>query len=128
MTSVASPRVSVSEELQRLGLIRRDDIGDPDAVAEAVQRALAVFFRIADEWGLTTAQRQTLDMARMHLAEIFSGGAPDVTEGMDFGDIFDGLFGGRTRGGGLAIRVEEILGRGAPHPSPPDSIPTEVEA
>jgi len=34
-----------------------------------------------------TAQRQTLDMARMHLAEIFSGGAPDVTEGMDFGGL-----------------------------------------
>jgi len=31
-----------------------------------------------------TAQRQTLDMARAHLSEIFSGGAPDVTEGMDF--------------------------------------------
>lgn len=33
------------------------------------------------------AQRQTLDMARAHLAEIFSGGAPDVTEGMDFGGL-----------------------------------------
>jgi hypothetical protein len=34
-----------------------------------------------------TAQRQTLDMARAHLSEIFSGGAPDVTEGMDFGGL-----------------------------------------
>jgi hypothetical protein len=34
-----------------------------------------------------TAQRQTLDMARIHLSEIFSGGAPDVTEGMDFGGL-----------------------------------------
>ncbi|QEC46854.1 hypothetical protein FSW04_04120 [Baekduia soli] len=32
-----------------------------------------------------------------------------------------------TDDGGLAIRVEEILGRGAPPPCPPDSIPTEVE-
>lgn len=34
-----------------------------------------------------SAQRQTLDMARVHLSEIFSGGAPDVTEGMDFGGL-----------------------------------------
>lgn len=34
-----------------------------------------------------TAQRQTLDQARLHLAEIFSGGAPDVTEGMDFAGL-----------------------------------------
>ena len=34
-----------------------------------------------------TAQRQTLDMARLHLAEIFTGGAPEITEGMDFGGL-----------------------------------------
>ena len=32
-------------------------------------------------------QRQTLDLARAHLAEIFTGGAPDVTDGMDFGGL-----------------------------------------
>jgi len=34
-----------------------------------------------------SAQRQTLDIARAHLAEIFSGGAPEVTEGMDYAGI-----------------------------------------
>lgn len=34
-----------------------------------------------------TAQRQTLDLARLHLNDIFTGGAPDVVQGMDFAGL-----------------------------------------
>lgn len=34
-----------------------------------------------------TAQRQTMDQARAALSDIFTGGAPEVTSGMDFGGL-----------------------------------------
>jgi hypothetical protein len=54
-----------------------------------------------------TAQRQTLDMARMHLAEIFSGGAPDVTEGMDFGGLAQAVTDEVTRS---PLRQQAVIG------------------
>jgi len=54
-----------------------------------------------------TAQRQTLDMARMHLAEIFTGGAPDVTEGMDFGGLAQAVTDEITRS---PLRQQSIIG------------------
>ena len=54
-----------------------------------------------------TAQRQTLDMARMHLAEIFSGGAPDVTEGMDFGGLAQAVTDEVTRS---PLRQQTVIG------------------
>lgn len=59
-----------------------------------------------------TAQRQTLDVARMHLAEIFSGGAPDVTEGMDFGSIAQAVTDEITRS---PLRQQSVVGGGQIH-------------
>lgn len=54
-----------------------------------------------------TAQRQTLDMARIHLSEIFSGGAPDVTEGMDFGGLAQAVSDEVTRS---PLRQQSVIG------------------
>jgi len=54
-----------------------------------------------------TAQRQTLDMARAHLSEIFSGGAPDVTEGMDFGGLAQAVSDEVTRS---PLRQQSVIG------------------
>jgi hypothetical protein len=54
-----------------------------------------------------TAQRQTLDMARMHLAEIFTGGAPEVTEGMDFGGLAQAVTEEVTRS---PLRQQSVIG------------------
>jgi len=59
-----------------------------------------------------TAQRQTLDMARMHLSEIFSGGAPDVTEGMDFGGLAQAVSDEVTRS---PLRQQSVIGGGQIH-------------
>ena len=59
-----------------------------------------------------TAQRQTLDMARAHLSEIFSGGAPDVTEGMDFGGLAQAVSDEVTRS---PLRQQSVIGGGQIH-------------
>lgn len=59
-----------------------------------------------------TAQRQTLDTARMHLAEIFSGGAPDVTEGMNYGGIAQAVTDEITRS---PLRQQSVVGGGQIH-------------
>lgn len=61
---------------------------------------------------LESAQRKTLDMARAHLAEIFSGGAPDVTEGMDFGGLATAVTQEIQRS---PLRMQGIIGGGQIH-------------
>jgi len=53
-----------------------------------------------------------LDMARMHLSEIFSGGAPDVTEGMDFGGLAQAVSDEVTRS---PLRQQSVIGGGQIH-------------
>jgi len=58
------------------------------------------------------AQRKTLDAARAHLAEIFSGGAPDVTEGMDFGGLATAVTQEIQRS---PVRQQAVVGGGQVH-------------
>lgn len=58
------------------------------------------------------AQRKTLDAARSHLSEIFSGGAPDITEGMDFGGLATAVTQEIQRS---PLRQQAVVGGGQVH-------------
>jgi hypothetical protein len=61
---------------------------------------------------LESAQRKTLDTARAHLSEIFSGGAPDVVDGMDFGGLATAVTEEIQRS---PLRQQAIIGGGQVH-------------
>ena len=61
---------------------------------------------------LESAQRKTLDIARAHLSEIFSGGAPDVVDGMDFGGLATAVTEEIQRS---PLRQQAIIGGGQVH-------------
>lgn len=57
-------------------------------------------------------QRQTADMARAHLAEIFTGGAPEVVEGINFGGVAQAVTDEMQRS---PLRQQSVVGGGQVH-------------